>query len=175
MDRRTPGVRGPVRNVAGATRKEIPLVTDLSAFAALVALDHGLCVLSTLRRDGSVQASVVNAGVLPHPLTGEQVVALVAVGGARKLHNLRADPRATIVARAGWRWAAVEGTAEILGPDDPHPDVDGETLRALLRDIFRAAGGTHDDWDTYDRVMAEERRAAVLIAPRRAYTNPETR
>jgi PPOX class probable F420-dependent enzyme len=149
-------------------------VTDVSAFAKLVALDHGLCVLSTLRRDGSIQASVVNAGVLTHPLTGEQVVALVAVGGARKLHNLRADPRATIVARAGWEWAAVEGNAEILGPDDPHPDIDSNALRALLRSIFQAAGGTHDDWDTYDRVMAEERRAAVLLVPRRTYTNPKT-
>jgi PPOX class probable F420-dependent enzyme len=148
------------------------IVTDVSAFADLVSLDHGLCVLSTLRRDGSIQASVVNAGVMPHPLTGEQVVALVAVGRARKLRHLRADPRATIVIRAGWRWAAVEGHAEILGPDDPHPDVDSETLRVLLRSIFLAAGGSHDDWDTYDRVMAEERRAAVLIPARRVYTNP---
>jgi PPOX class probable F420-dependent enzyme len=147
-------------------------VTDLAAFAELISRDHGLCVLSTLRRDGSVQASVVNAGVMPHPLTGVQVVALVAVGGARKLHNLRADSRATIVARAGWQWAAVEGHAEILGPDDQHPDVDSEALRALLRDIFVAAGGTHDDWDTYDRVMAEERRTAVLLVPHRTYTNP---
>ena len=149
-------------------------MTDLSAFASLVPLDHGLCVLSTLRRDGSIQSSVINAGVMPHPLTGEQVVALVVVGGARKLRHLRADPRATIVLRAGWQWAAVEGRAEILGPDDPHPDVDGEALRVLLRDIFLAAGGTHDDWGTYDRVMAEERRAAVLLVPSRTYSNPGT-
>ena len=147
-------------------------MTDLSAFANLVPLDHGLCVLSTLRGDGSIQASVVNAGVLAHPLTGEQVVGLVAAGGARKLHHLRADPRATIVARAGWQWATVEGEAQLIGPDDPHPDVDGERLRLLLREVFRAAGGTHDDWDTFDRVMTEERRAAVLLTPRRTYTNP---
>jgi PPOX class probable F420-dependent enzyme len=150
-------------------------VTDLSTFAEVASRDRGLCVLSTLRHDGSVQASVVNAGVMPHPLTGVQVVALVAAGGARKLQNLRPDPRATIVARAGGQWAAVEGHVEILGPDDPHPDVDGEALRTLLRDIFTAAGGTHDDWDTYDRVMAEERRAAVLLVPRRTYTNPKSR
>jgi hypothetical protein len=57
--------------------------------------------------------------------------------------------------------------AEIIGPDDPHPDVDAEALRTLLPEIFSAAGGTHDDLDTYDRVMAEQRRAAVLITPRR--------
>ena len=149
-------------------------MTDLAAFAALVPLDHGLCVFNTLRGDGSVQATVVNAGVLPHPLTRSPVVALVAAGGSRKLHNLRADPRATIVARAGWQWAAVDGIAEIIGPDDPHPDVDREALRLLLQDIFRAAGGTHHDWDAFDRAMADERRAAVLIVPRRAYSNPPT-
>jgi PPOX class probable F420-dependent enzyme len=147
-------------------------MTDLAAFADLVPRDHGLCVVNTLRRDGSVQASVVNAGVLPHPLTGAQVVGLVAMGGSRKLHNLRADARATVVARAGWQWAAVEGDAEIIGPDDPHPDVDAEALRHLLRDIFQAAGGSHDDWETYDRVMAEDRRAAVLVSPRRTYGIP---
>jgi PPOX class probable F420-dependent enzyme len=147
-------------------------MTDVSAFAELVPLDHGLCVLTTLRGDGSAQASVVNAGVLLHPLTGKQVVGLVAAGGSRKLENLRSDPRATLVARAGWQWATVEGNAEIVGPDDPHPDLDREAVRVLLRTIFQAAGGTHEDWDTYDRVMREERRAAVLIAPTRAYSNP---
>ena len=147
-------------------------MTDLAAFAALVPLDHGLCVLATTRPDGTVQASVVNAGVLRHPVTGAEVVGLVAAGGTRKVRNLRADPRATIVVRAGWQWATVEGTVEIVGPDDPRAGVDGDGLRVLLRDVFRAAGGTHDDWDAYDRAMADERRAAVLVTPTRTYTNP---
>lgn len=147
-------------------------MTEVSEFADMLSGDHGLCVLSTLRGDGSIQSSVVNAGVLAHPRTGEPVVALVAIGGARKLRHLRADPRATVVARAGWQWVTVEGTAEIVGPDDPNPDADAEALRLLLRAIFQAAGGSHDDWDTYDRVMREERRAAVLITPIRVYSNP---
>ena len=65
----------------------------------------------------------------------------------------------------------MEGTAELIGPDDPAEGVDPEGLRLLLRDVFSAAGGTHDDWATYDRVMAEERRAAVLITPARVYSN----
>jgi PPOX class probable F420-dependent enzyme len=147
-------------------------MSDLSAFAELVPLEHGLCVVSTLRPGGGIQSSVVNAGVLEDPLRGGQVVGLIATGGSRKLAHLRADPRVTVVARARWRWATVEGEAELIGPDDPHTDIDGERLRLLLRKIFTAAGGTHDDWDTYDRVMAEERRAAVLVTPRRVYTNP---
>jgi PPOX class probable F420-dependent enzyme len=143
-------------------------MADLSAFSELIPLDHGLVVVSTLRQEGGVHASVVNAGVLPHPLTGSPVVGLVAMGGSRKLHHLRADPRVTVTARAGWQWATVEGTAELIGPDDPNADVD---VPALLRDIFTAAGGTHDDWDTYDRVMREEGRVAVLVTPRKVYGN----
>ncbi|HWB66077.1 MAG TPA: TIGR03618 family F420-dependent PPOX class oxidoreductase [Mycobacteriales bacterium] len=147
-------------------------MSELSTFAELIPLDHGLCVVSTLRRDGSVQSSVVNAGVLDHPTTGDQVVGLVTAGIARRLRNLRADPRITITARAGWRWATAEGRAELIGPDDPYAGIDAERLRLLLREIFQAAGGTHDDWETYDRVMAEERRTAVLITSTRVYSNP---
>ena len=146
-------------------------MTDLSVFAELARLDHGLCVLSTSRRDGSVVASVVNAGVLLHPLTGVPVVGFVA-RGLRKLDHLRADTRATIVARAASRWAAVEGSVDIFGPDDPHPDIGSESLRLLLRNTFVAAGGTHDDWDTYARVMADEKSVAVLLTPRRRYPTP---
>jgi hypothetical protein len=41
----------------------------------------------------------------------------------------------------------------------------------LLREVFRAAGGTHDDWPTYDTVMAEERRDVVMVIPERVYSN----
>ncbi|WP_306215082.1 pyridoxamine 5'-phosphate oxidase family protein [Actinoplanes sp. RD1] len=71
--------------------------------------------------------------------------------------------------RAGWRWATVEGRAELAGPDDPGAGLDAEGLRLLLREIFTAAGGTHDDWDEYDRVMREQRRTAVLITADRVY------
>ncbi len=122
-------------------------MTDLADFAGLILGDHGLCVVSTLRADGTIQSSLVNAGVLKHPDTGEQVVGIVLVGGTRKLRNLRARPRMTVVARVGWQWAAVEGSVWIAGPDDPAPGIDAERLRLLLREVFTAAGGTHEDWD----------------------------
>ena len=147
-------------------------MTDLSAFSRLVPREHGLVTVSTLRNDQTIQSTVVNAGVLDHPLTGAPVVGIVVRGGTRKLGNLRARPRATVVIRAGWEWAAAEGGVQLAGPDDPLPDIDAERLRGLLREIFTAAGGTHDDWATYDRVMAAERRAAVLLSPDRVYPNP---
>ena len=145
---------------------------DLARFEALVPLDHGLSVVVTRRADQTPHATVVNAGVVPHPVTGDRAVAFVSAGGSRKLAHLRLDPTIAVVVRAGWQWTAVDGRAELLGPDDPHPQVDGEGLRLLLREIFSAAGGTHDDWATYDRVMREERRTAVLVAPTRVYSNP---
>ncbi len=146
-------------------------MTDVNDFAALVSGDHGLCVVSTLRAAGTIQSSVVNAGVLAHPLTGARVVAFTTRAGSAKLVNLRARPRATVVIRSGWQWAAAEGPVEIAGPDDPLAGFAPERLPGLLRDVFTAAGGTHEDWPTYDRVMAEERRAAVLVTPERVYSN----
>jgi PPOX class probable F420-dependent enzyme len=145
---------------------------DITPFAELVPLDHGLTVVVTRRADHTPHAAVVNAGVLPHPVTGSPTVAFVSAGGARRLAHLRADPTITVVVRAGWRWATVEGSAELIGPDDPYPGFDDERLRLLLREIFAAAGGTHDDWPTYDRVMREERRTAVLVDPARVYSTP---
>lgn len=142
---------------------------DLSAFANLVPREHGLVVISTSRRDGTVQSSVVNAGVIDHPLTGSSVVALVAAGSSRRLANLRERPRATVVIRVGWEWVGVEGPVQLAGPDDPLGAIDDERRRLLLREIFEAAGGVHEDWDGYDRVMREERRVAVLIEPERVF------
>jgi PPOX class probable F420-dependent enzyme len=144
-------------------------VTTLDEVARLVGLDHGLAVVSTARSDATIQSSVVNAGVLEHPLRGAPILAFVSAGAAGRLRNLRARPRTTVVVRADWQWAAVEGPVELAGPDDPLDGIDAERLRVLLRDIFAAAGGSHDDWDEYDRVMANERRVAVLVDPERIY------
>ncbi len=144
-------------------------MADLADFEALVPRDHGLVVVTVIGPDGRMRPSVVNGGVIDHPVTGERVVAVVIHGRARKLAHLRARPRASVVLRAGWQWAGVEGPAQIIGPDDPAEGVDADGLRLLLREIFTAAGGAHDDFDEYDRVMAADRRAAVLITPERVF------
>jgi PPOX class probable F420-dependent enzyme len=145
-------------------------MTTLSDAEAIGSRDKFLAVISTARADGTIQSSLVNAGVLADPDNGQQVVGFVTYGPA-KLANLRARPQVTVTFRAGWEWAAVEGRARIIGPDDPAPGVDAEGLRLLRREVFTAAGGTHDDWDEYDRVMAAERRAVVLVTPARIYSN----
>ncbi|ORA32693.1 TIGR03618 family F420-dependent PPOX class oxidoreductase [Mycobacterium aquaticum] len=138
--------------------------------AELARDDHGLAVVSTLRADATIQSTLVNAGVLAHPATSAPVLGFVTYGRV-KLANLRARPQISATFRNGWQWATVEGRAELAGPHDPQPWLDPERLRLLLREIFTAAGGTHDDWDTYDRVMVEQGRTAVLIPPTRVYSN----
>jgi len=145
-------------------------VTSLDEAWSLAADESGLAIVATLRAAGTIQSSLVNAGVLAHPSTGAPVLAFVTYGKV-KLANLRVRPQLTTTFRNGWQWAAVEGTAELAGPDDPQPWLDPERLRLLLREIFAAAGGTHDNWDEYDRVMLEQGRTAVLITPTRIYSN----
>ena len=143
---------------------------DLTDIDRIAAQDPYLAMVATTRSDGTIQASVVNAGVLAHPVSGQDVVGFVTYGPA-KLSNLRRRPQATVVFRAGWQWGAVEGSCDLIGPDDSFPGFDAARLPELLKAVFRAAGGTHDDWAEYDRVMRQERRAAVLVHPERVYSN----
>jgi len=145
-------------------------MTTLQDVIDIASRERFLAVVSTVRADATVQSSLVNAGVLPHPIGGTEVVGFVTNGKAKQA-NQRARPQLSVTVRSGWEWATVEGRAELIGPDDPHPDIDAEGLRLLLRQVFTAAGGTHDDWDGYDRAMAEQRRTAVLFTPTRICSN----
>jgi hypothetical protein len=116
-------------------------MADLTDVARLAAGDHHLAVFTVARSEGSVHASVVNAGVMDDPVDGSAGVAAVIRGGTRKLALLRTEGRATLVFKVGGDWAAVAGPVRLVGPDD------GADLAldvpALIRSVFAAAGGTH--------------------------------
>jgi PPOX class probable F420-dependent enzyme len=118
-------------------------------------------IVTTIGPSGLAQSTIVRAG--PY----ESTIAFVARGDTVKVRNLQTDPRCTVLTvEPDWsRYATVEGRAVLHGPDNTSP----EELRLLLRAVFVAAGGAHDDWDEYDRVMKEEGRAAVLVSPARVY------
>jgi hypothetical protein len=144
-------------------------MADLEDARRLGAADHNLAVFTVSDRPGSVHASVVSAGVIDDPVDGSSGVAAVVGGGSRKLDLLRRVGRATLVFKSGFLWASVSGPVRLVGPDDGTElglDVP-ETLRA----VFRAAGGTHEDWDEFDRVMAAERRCAVFVRAERITSN----
>ena len=136
-------------------------MADLEYVKRLAAADHHLAVFALGRPDGTVHASVVSAGVIDDPIDGSPGVAAVVAGGARKLDLLRARGRATLVFKDGWEWAAVSGPVRLVGPDDGHTL--GLDVPETVRSVFVAAGGSLEDWDEFDRVMAAERRCAVFV------------
>lgn len=150
---------------------DAPPQPSLDDVRIALAEEHGLAVVSTVQRDGRVLSSVVNCGVLMDPTTGMAVVGFVSGGSAARLDHLRRGSELTMVVRRGWKWLSVTGPTRIVGPGDVEAGFDDEQLRLLLRDVFQAAGGTHDDWDEYDRVMAQDERACVFVRPDRILGN----
>lgn len=148
------------------TVRHWPLVVELAAAAG------GLAPIAIARPDGTVHASLVNAGPLPHPVGGKPAVGFVVRPDAAKLRLLRTVPSATITFVHRWHWVAVEGRPTVFGPNATAGDHHVEDLPALLRATFVAAGGTHDDWPAYDRAMASEGRVVVVLDPTRTLTTP---
>ena len=162
----------PERGLA-LVRTADPFAADLARARAIINKESGLATFITLRADGAAHATVVNAGVITHPVTGDEVVGVVVLGGARKLANLRARPRASVLFRSEWDWVTVEGIAELCGPDDDHPELSDDDARALVRRIYAAAvGGTEEDWAALDESFEAEKHTSVLIFPTRTYSSP---
>ena len=133
---------------------------EFSDAIAFLESEHS-AVVTTIGRSGGIQASIVNAG----PFEGR--MAFVVRGDTAKLRNLKRNPTCTVLTtQPDWRkFATVEGQAVVRGPWN----TEAKELRLLLRAVFTAAGGSHSDWEEYDRVMRDEGRVAVLVTPERVY------
>jgi PPOX class probable F420-dependent enzyme len=119
-------------------------------------------VLTTFRRDGSAQMSIITCGPL------RDGVAFTTTEDRAKLRNLRRNPRCSLlVAREDWSaYVVLQGTARLLSADN----TDTDEIRMVLRDVYRTAAATeHPDWDEYDRAMMEQRRSAVIVVPEHIY------
>ena len=77
-------------------------MTTLQNIVDIGRQDRFLAVVSKLRSDATIQSSVVNAGVLAHPVGGAEVVGFVTKGKT-KLANLRGRPQVSITFRSGWQ------------------------------------------------------------------------
>jgi hypothetical protein len=141
---------------------------DLEDVRRIGPADNHLAVFAVADAPGQVHASVVSAGVIDDPVDGAPGVAAVVAGGARKLRLLRTVGRATLVFKSGWDWVSVSGPTRLVGPDEGDLGLD---VPETIRSVFRAAGGTHEDWGEFDRVMADERRCAVFVRAERITSN----
>ena len=75
--------------------------------------------------------------------------------------------------RSGREWVAVEGEADLAGPEDHLEGLEPGRVLRLLREVYAAAvGGTADDWAGMDAEMEAERHTAALVRPDHIYSNP---
>lgn len=136
----------------------MPLDHKVQEFVA----ENHRAVLSTFRRDGATQMSIVTCG--PY---GEGV-AFSTTEDRAKLRNLERDPRCSLLVSKDdwWGYVVLEGRAQIISSKTAGP----EELRDAMRDVYRAAsGGEHPDWDEYDAVMRRDGRATVIVIPEKIY------
>ncbi|HET8593827.1 MAG TPA: PPOX class F420-dependent oxidoreductase [Intrasporangium sp.] len=133
----------------------MPLTTD-EALAFIAANSHA--VLATRRRDGSLQMSPLNAGVIDGEIVISSRLRLA------KVRNIRREPEVSVLVmtdRFYGRWVQVDGDAEIVDQSQPG------TLD-LLVEVYRAIAGEHPDWDEYRAAMVKDERVVIRIQPRRA-------
>ena len=125
--------------------------------------ENHLSTLSTIRRNGAIQLSLVLAG--PY---GDGV-AFSTPGDRAKYKNLLRDPKCSIlISTSDWfsGYVVIEGKALIM---DEH-NTDPAALLNALRDVYRVtAGSEHPDWDEYDRAMVDEHRAVIIVNPEHVY------
>ena len=147
-------------------------MSDIEIFSNYLSEETGLATVSTTQADGRVLSSVVNCGMIKHPLTGDTCVAFVSGSKAARLRHIDRGSQVTVNVRRGWIWSSVTGPADLIRPESLPESIDEEQMRLLLREVFHAAGGVHDDLEEYDRAMAQEERVVVCITPKRILGNP---
>ena len=122
-------------------------------------------VMTTFRKNGAVQMSIVTVG--PY----QDGLAFVVSPGSAKLANLRRNPGCSLMVAESnwWDYAVLEGYARLLSPGV----TDSEELRLALREIYRAAGGKeHPDWEEYDQAVRKDGRSAIIVVPEHIYYGP---
>lgn len=114
--------------------------------------DRHHVILLTRKADGSPQASPVTAG-----LDAEGRVVLSTYPERAKVHNLRRDPRCSVLVLSdefNGAWVQADGNAEVIdAPDSVEP----------LVEYFRVISGEHPNWDEYRQAMLDQGKSIIRI------------
>ena len=119
-------------------------------------------VLTTFRRNGAAQMSIISCGPF------RDGVAFTATEERSKLWNLRRDARCSLLVsrESWWGFVVLEGHAQVLSA----ANTDAEELRLALREVYRAASGQdHPNWEEYDQAMRDDRRSVIIVEPEHIY------
>lgn len=131
------------------------------------AASRNIGALTTLKRDGRPQLSMVNYALERRSPIGPRV-RISVTDGLAKVANLRRDPRASLLLTSpdGWSYAVLEGTVT-LSP--VAREQDDATVEELI-EVFRLVQGReHPDWDDYRRAMVQDRRLVAALRVEHTY------
>lgn len=115
---------------------------------------HHWGVLTTRRKNGSLQMSPVTVGI---DAAGRAIISSRET--AYKVNNLRRDPRAAVCAFTnefhGEGWVQINGSAQIVSLP--------EAIETLVY-LERQAKGENRDWPSFHQRMAREKRVIIRIS-----------
>lgn len=113
-------------------------------------------VLTTFRRDGSLQSSPVTGGV-----DDEGRIVIASYPQRAKSVNIRRIPKASVVVLSdefNGAYVQVDGDAEVIDPPD--------AVEPLV-EYFRVISGEHPNWDEYRLAMVDQGKCLIRVVPRR--------
>ncbi len=119
-------------------------------------------VLSTFRKNGAAQLSIVTAGYY------KGKACFTTTSNRAKFHNIKRNPKCSLlISNSNWSpYIVIEGTAKIYFTDNTEENA----LKHILRDVYRAAAKKeHPNWIEYDQAMKDDMRAAIIIVPEKIY------
>ena len=118
-------------------------------------------VLSTFRKNGAMQLSIVSVGAF------KDGVAFSTVLKRSKLVNLNRNSSCSLlISTDDWSsYIVLEGRADILSNINTGPNELKEALRGIYREIL----GEHPNWHEYDRAMIKDERVVVVVQPLHVY------
>ena len=133
------------RTIATVTR------TDRARLLDFVRPRHNL-IVTTRKRDGSLQSSPVAGGV-----DGQGRIVVSSYPERAKAANVRRDPRVSVLVLSddfGGPWVQVETTGTVIHlPDAVDP----------LVDYFRSISGEHPDWAEYRQAMVDQGKCLIRL------------
>jgi PPOX class probable F420-dependent enzyme len=126
---------------------------DISTAKEFLARHHW-GVLTTRRKEGSLQMSPVTVGI---DAAGHAIISSRET--AYKVNNLRRDPRAAVCVFTnefhGEGWVQINGSAEIVSLP--------EAIETLVY-LERQAKGENRDWPSFHQRMVREKRVVIRIS-----------
>ncbi len=130
-------------------------VVDADGLAEFLAGKHHW-VLSTTRRDGRPQMSLVTGGMM-----ADGRLAISTYPERVKARNARRNPLVSVAVMGdefNAAWVQIDGTAEVI---------DMPEASDVLVEYYRCISGEHPEWEEYRQAMEDQGKSAIVVTPTR--------